>query len=368
MLKKILFLLLVFSFTRLFGQEKYRGLPVVQADSPVAGFRVNDIWYQNAWNIVPSVPLDSLKITCYFNHQTFTFITDKDSISFFLKPGDERRFYVKWKDQYALTLVKAMPLKKREPLVFDSLRHQDFHFCYLDSLSPYLDSLRKSFRLDTLVAGVSNEKQKVLNVLHWVHTRWKHNGNNVPDKQDAISILNEAKRGKNFRCVEYGVVLSESLKALGFKARVLGLKTKDVETRQYGAGHVVTEVFLNDRHKWVFVDAQWDVMPVLDGIPLNGVEFQRAIALNLNRLTLASGSNVNKYFYTEWVFPYLFYFDTSFGQSGKECAVDGKTSLMLVPKGAKNPTVFQIKYPMNDYLYTHSVMDFYLAPSTLKNQ
>jgi hypothetical protein len=35
---------------------------------------------------------------------------------------------------------------------------------------------------------------------------------------------------------------------------------------------------------------------------------------------------------------------------------------MLVPLGAKNPTVFQIKYPLDYLIYTNSLKDFYQIP------
>jgi len=101
-----------------------------------------------------------------------------------------------------------------------------------------------------------------------LHNQWQHNGNNEPHKNDVTSILEEVKEGKNFRCVEYGIVVAACLNSIGLKARQLNLKTKDVETTEYGAGHVVTEVFLNDLKKWMFIDGQFDAMPLLDGIPL----------------------------------------------------------------------------------------------------
>lgn len=43
-------------------------------------------------------------------------------------------------------------------------------------------------------------------------------------------------------------------------------------------------------------------------------------------------------------------------------SVNGKVNLLLVPIGAKNPTVFQRKYPLDNATYTHNLADFYAKP------
>lgn len=148
------------------------------------------------------------------------------------------------------------------------------------------------------------------------------------------------------------------------KSPVLGLKMKDVETIESGAGHVAAEVFLNDLQKWAFIDGQFAVMPLLNGVPLNAVEFQKAIAENYGQLEIQSPVSDKKE-YIEWIYPYLYYFDVHFdNREGSETRrqVKGKSALMLVPSGAKYPTVFQRKYPLNHFLYTHSLKDFYAQP------
>jgi len=229
----------------------------------------------------------------------------------------------------------------------------------------YLNLLRSKYPIDSLIKDARTDMDKTLKILHWVHRQWKHNGSNQPRKSDAISILEEAKEGKNFRCVEYGIVVAACLNSIGLKSRVLALKTKDVETTQSGAGHVVTEVFLNDLQKWVFIDGQFDAMPVLNGIPLNAVEFQKAIVENRNQLEIKTSSSTKKNDYTKWVYPYLYYFDVKFDNregTQKKQLIDGKSSLMLVPLGAKSPTVFQIRFPLDYVKYTNSLADFYAQP------
>jgi len=252
-------------------------------------------------------------------------------------------------------------------LQFDTIsKSNDLEFWYeQNDNNAYLKLLRSEYPIDSLIKDVHTDMDKTLEILHWVHRQWQHNGSNEPRKHDALSILEEVKEGKNFRCVEYGIVAAACLNSVGLKARVLALKTKDVETTKSSAGHVVAEVYLNDLKKWVFIDGQFDVMPVLNGIPLDAVEFQKAIGENFNQLEIKTSSNTTKSNYITWVYPYLYYFDVKFdnreGTQNKQ-SIDGKSSLMLVPLEAKNPTVFQIKYPMNYLKYTHSLRDFYEQP------
>lgn len=65
---------------------------------------------------------------------------------------------------------------------------------------------------------------------------------------------------------------------------------KNVETTKYGAGHVLLEVYLNDLKKWALLDGQWDAVPMINNIPLNAVEFQKAIVENYEGLDIRSSS------------------------------------------------------------------------------
>jgi hypothetical protein len=204
--------------------------------------------------------------------------------------------------------------------------------------------------------------------MDWTHSRWRHNGWNQPEKSDAISILQEAEAGKNFRCVEYGIVLAAVLNSVGIPARILGLRTKDVETRKSGAGHVVTEAYLPDLRKWILLDGQTNKIPIMKGIPLNAVELN--LALNnhpkqvqfSNVYGICKGKTTRRYI--DWIGQYLFYFNTSFDQSydGEKMKCKGKSSMMLVPLGAKQPKIFQIMHKIDYCIYTNNINDFYRIP------
>lgn len=237
--------------------------------------------------------------------------------------------------------------------------------------SKYLDSLRRTFKIDEVVMGCKTDLERVLAILDWTHNQWKHNGSNTPKKGDAISILIEARTGKQFRCVEYGVVLAAALNSIGITARSIGLKTKNVETRESGAGHVATEAFLKDFEKWIFIDPQMNLIPTLNKVPLNAVEFNRALCDSRRSIKYINKTGKVKFLsaimYNRWISPYLFFFDViidnRYGiERNDRLTCKGKRSLMLVPSGVKNPTVFQIKYPIDYCLYTNCLDVFYGKP------
>jgi hypothetical protein len=225
----------------------------------------------------------------------------------------------------------------------------------------YLKTLRK-YLPDEITAGKS-ELAIIVDVTKYVSGLWSHNGWNEPVKSDPVSILEEVKAGKNFRCVEYAIVAAGFLNASGIPARVVNLRTYDMETRKVNAGHVVVECFSRTFDKWIMLDPQAGIVPIRGtavagrGIPLSIVEFQQAIFAGETDLNVSES-------YVKWIKAYLYYLETGLDQR-YENKKDPRR-LMLVPQGSKNPTVFQIVKPLTDMVYTNSLPDFYREPVIAK--
>ncbi|RYY66530.1 MAG: transglutaminase domain-containing protein [Chitinophagaceae bacterium] len=367
-MKRLLTLLLAGTSLLASAQTTYKGLPVLEAAGKTADYRVDARWRKGTWGFAPEAVPDVLELPVFGRTVQFGFYTGKDSILFPLSAGTVRRFYVHTTDdKYALTEVRGFDFQPLSVAAAPSRR--DTFWYEQGTANPFLEQLRSSYALNDLVRNVGSDSARALRILKWTHDQWSHNGSNEPSKPDALTILREARGGKQFRCVEYGIVAASALNAVGLPARVLALKTKDVETTASGAGHVLLEVYLSDLKKWVLMDGQWDAMPVLNGVPLNAVEFQQAIARNYDALQIRSLSGTDKEAYASWIFPYLYYFDVKFdnreGPGRKLATQGGKPSLMLVPEGAKEPTVFQKEWPINNVVYTHSAADFYAAPAAV---
>lgn len=268
-------------------------------------------------------------------------------------------------------IIQFGPSKQIHNIQFtDTGQNDAYHFIYQNTEnSPELITLKSLYLLDSIAQQGNSELEQILYLMNWTNSRWKHNGSNKPSSSNTLTILKEAEEGKQFRCVEYGIVLRSILASIGLEARTLGLKTKAVEVTSSGAGHVLTEVWSNQFNKWVVLDAQVNLIPTLNDIPLNAVEFQKAMVQGQNfKLVDINGevSAKRRKSYLRFIAKYLYYFDFKFDQ--REVAYDSlfkvndKTVLMLVPDDAKKPTVFQKKFDMTYLEYTNSLNDFYRTP------
>lgn len=350
------------------AQTLYKNEVLLLAEKENADIGIGDDWYPGRWRISPEIAHDTLKVKIYSKWEDVGFRTDKDSIKFKIRLGETRSFYVKFGTaEPAHTLITA------EPYIWDKItfnkndKRKDIKLLFEKKDHPYFDSLRRLYPLDQVIKNDHSDMEKVLSILNWTHHQWKHDGGNSPKGSDGISILNEARAGGRFPCFAYSIVLADQLMAQGYKARVIYLKTKDAETRKGSPGHVATEVYLNDLKKWIFVDGQFNVMPTLHGKPLNAAEFQQALSQNYDAVVLKSKDEVSKRGYTDFVYDYLYYFDTAldnrFLAKGK-ITVDGKRSIMLVPVGAANLSKISFWNSTVDYCaYTHSLKDFYQQPN-----
>lgn len=264
----------------------------------------------------------------------------------------------------------AQQKNESEQLAFTNDFNPLVRFIYSDTTeNTFLRQLRKDYGLQDMVSGCKSDLESLYKVMNWTSSLWKHSGDSNPSKSDAITILKEASEGGRFRCVEYAIVLSSALNSIGIKSRVVALKTKSVETMEYGAGHVLTEVYLREIEKWIMADPQFNLIPFYEDSPLNTIEFQNCIATGKELKLLNIDGPVKKKTesqYLRFIPNYLYYFDISFdnrlGLDHERIRIDGKSKLMLVPLGSKNPSVFQITEKIDYCLYTNSIADFYRDP------
>ncbi|MFO8059950.1 MAG: transglutaminase-like domain-containing protein [Bacillota bacterium] len=239
------------------------------------------------------------------------------------------------------------------------------HFHQCDA--PALVQLRREFDLEQLTAELGDDTARMIALASWVSRQWSHSGTNRPSNPDPLTILREARDGASFRCVEYSIVLTAAAQSLGMPARTLGMKTRRADTARAGAGHVVTEVWLDDLDKWVLADGQYGYVVTLDEIPLNAVELQRALADRAAGLQIESEEGQVGWLaathYFIWVSPYLYHFDFAFDQRQfvppEECQGG---ALMLSPAGGGQLRVFQRHYPLRGYTYLSCPEVFYRRP------
>ena len=214
--------------------------------------------------------------------------------------------------------------------------------------SETLRTLRETYKLDAIVAGAADDLDRIRRVCRWVHGRTSHQGWNGDLPSDALGLLQVAEKGGQWRCVEYGIVLAGCLNAVGIPARKVGGQARDVETIAVGAGHVFAEAWIADRQRWMFVDAQMDIVGLdSDGTPMNSVEFRNSLSRPTPPIP----------------YPLGLAFCMNYFVTGFEAADGTRTSIMLGPIGSKMPTKFQRVLSRAPDRFTHRLADMYAPPA-----
>lgn len=237
---------------------------------------------------------------------------------------------------------------------------------YAGASDPYLAKLRSVHHIDEVIVAASDDDSRLRLLTAWAHRRWPHDGWNEPSAPDPMTILDEASRGRSFRCVEYAVVLAAALSSVGIRARPLGLMTRDAETAEEGAGHVVVEAWLPDRRRWVLADSQCDAILSCDGEPLSALELLTALAESPAGITMDGCEFCEVFEYLGFVAPYLYFFAVPLTvRFDVPDPLRHGGRLMLVPRGSAPPSVFQRVWPMGEVTTTHSAASFYAEPAAL---
>ncbi|RSK44082.1 transglutaminase-like domain-containing protein [Hymenobacter rigui] len=236
-----------------------------------------------------------------------------------------------------------------------------YSFQFSSAKTAYLTRFREMFGLNEVIAKETTDLGRARALCQWVHFRLEHDGHKQFKSQDPFAILKAAQAGQQVQCVEFGLVLAAAFNAVGIPARPLYLKAEDVQTRTSAAGHALAEAWLPDLGKWVMVDAQADIIPMLGTTPLNAVELQQALAADKEDLTVLTSTDAKSRSYFKWVNQYLFYFDTV--MDNRYDVKSAKTALMLVPLRAHKPVIFQRTEAIHNIRYTNSVATFYAPPT-----
>lgn len=235
----------------------------------------------------------------------------------------------------------------------------DFSFPNIPDL--YFETIRKQnpIALDSL-----SEIQSIKTIANYAHGLFQHDGNNQAENPDPLWIIEQARQGKKFRCVEYASIATALMWAYNIPARFIGLRTQDVETRESGAGHVVNEIWVPSLQKWIMVDVQENIIFKCKDQLLSCVELLNVLQedQSLEILSCDNTKISSEQFdsYIKWIRPYLFYFVTRTHLSFPLKTLLGipDEQIMLIPIGAPHPNIFQGKIPIYS-LYTNNLSDFY---------
>jgi len=233
-------------------------------------------------------------------------------------------------------------------------------FYYPNPMRPYMRRLNENYHIGEMTADARSDLERVKIVCNWVSYQWKHHGDCPKQKNDPIAILEAARSGAEFSCYEYAMVVAACLNAIGIKSRIVVLLPHDVERRPDGNYHVVAEAYLNNRKKWVMVDAQWNAVPTLNRYPLSIAELQNAIAKGLWAIDFGDIREESPGIYQREMGPYLHYLYTPLDNRviGATSPANVAGGVMLIPMGDKPPRRFAMA-PIGKFIVTNAVADFY---------
>ncbi|WP_026922368.1 transglutaminase-like domain-containing protein [Glycomyces arizonensis] len=91
-------------------------------------------------------------------------------------------------------------------------------------------------------------------LLAWTNGLWRHANARI-NAGDSLDILEQVALGARYSCVEYSIVLAQSLNALRIPARKADLRRGDYHDG-VGKGHAVAEAWIDDLDSWVVLDGQ----------------------------------------------------------------------------------------------------------------
>jgi len=169
---------------------------------------------------------------------------------------------------------RTVTLKRLESLPFvDSEYSRRFKFDSYDN--PKLKELRARYKLDDVIAGGTDEFQRQVLLMNWVHRQFKKFGQPSTKTRGALDILNAIDEGHTFFCSQYAELLVSGAASLGWVDRPLALRRHQGVAKVGGSTeHSVTEIWSNQHGKWVMLDPTGDFYLEKDGVPLNAYEIR----------------------------------------------------------------------------------------------
>ncbi len=315
-------------------------LPVIRATAPLVDIREGGELRRGQWRISPQLRPDVY--TTHRKNQMVSFITDVDSISCDVRPDQPFSFVILLNGtDSALTEVRYEPTAHFLTLQGGGgYRHEPVEaripFVYDRADDPALVAIRTHFALDS-IAGPGTDSTKVINILHWVHTSFPHNGSQDPPASNSLEdLMTKVITGhKAVDCGSLAKILNACYTSLGFRSRrivCLPQDSTDVDC------HSINSVFLPSHQAWVWMDPTNDAYVMDDHGRLLGISEVRQRLLDGLPLRLNEDANWNHrsavtadgYLYsymTKNLFALNYYYRTR----GKEGAVQ------LLPVGYAGP-------------------------------
>lgn len=290
-MKTILSIVILIFGQMIFAQQE---LPVIKATSGIVDIRDGNVMNKGAWRISPELKPDIYKTE--FRNSTVTFYTDIDSISFLVEPGLRYTFIILLNNRdSALTQIIYTPgflevLKNAYQYDYSDTREIN-KFVYKSADDAGLMEIRRTFKLDS-VAGTGNEISKIINLMHWVHDTYPHDGaTEVPEYKSTLDLMiNCRDEHRTLHCGALANVMNNCYLSMGFKSRRVVCLPKDSTDVDC---HSIIAVYSNTLHKWLWMDPTNDAYVMNEKGELLGISEVRERLINDKPLILNPDANWN---------------------------------------------------------------------------
>lgn len=141
-----------------------------------------------------------------------------------------------------------------------------------------LSDLKEKYDIEK-VAGSNDELSKVLNLLDWISTSIHHEGsiskNIEMNSMELLRYCFEKGKSNGINCRMKATILTEMLLSIGIISRIVSLHPLNPGDMD---NHVVSQVWLNEKSKWIIVDPTTNsYFKNHNGELLNAIELREAI-------------------------------------------------------------------------------------------
>jgi hypothetical protein len=267
---------------------------VIKATSVLVDVMDGGTFRKAQWRISPQLRPD-----VYSSHsrgQRVTFYTDIDSISVLVKPGEVSSFIIllNGKDS-AFTEIRYVPTHLEILQAsggYDLRDHRvDLQFVYPSARDSSLVSLRQHFSLDS-IAGHGSETDRLINVLHWVHTKFPHDGSKTaPASNGTEDLMTKCSEGNlTVDCGSLATILNACYSSLGYRSRRIVCLPED--STDFDC-HSINAVYVPSVGRWVWMDPTNDAYVMDEHGGLLGIMEVRERLIDGRPLRLNPDANWN---------------------------------------------------------------------------
>ncbi|OFX16326.1 MAG: hypothetical protein A2033_08605 [Bacteroidetes bacterium GWA2_31_9] len=217
----------------------------------------------------------------------------------------EARFIDFLNDAKKLTPDYIQILKNAKQYDFNDKREIN-KFTYKSENDSDLEQIRTYFKLDSVIGG-GNEISKILNLLHWTHNTFPHNGMiEIPEYSNTFDMMKgQLSHHGTFDCGSLAMVLNTCYLSMGFKSRHVVCLPKDSTDMEC---HSINTVFSKTLDKWIWIDPTNDAYVMDEKGEFLSIEEVREYLINNKPLVLnpdANWNHVNSIIKEQYLYQYM---------------------------------------------------------------